>query len=96
MSKQRTKSEMYPLIASWESSTQDRKEFCDSQELTLATFCYWRTKYLKSQQSPDELFTELQPAIMEKIEIIYPSGVKVSVPKHSAPSMIKALIVLDV
>ncbi len=91
MSKQRTKSEMYPLIASWESSTQDRKEFCDSHQLTLATFSYWRTKYLKSQPSPGELFTELQPTITEKIEIIYPSGVKVSVPKHSAPS-----IVLDV
>ena len=72
MSKRRTEAEMFPLIASWESSTQGHKEFCESHSLTLSTFWYWRTKYLNSQRSPAELFTELQPEISGKIEITYP------------------------
>ena len=96
MSRRRTEAEMFPLMASWESSEQERKEFCDSHELTLATFSYWRTKYIKSQKCSGELFTELQPEISGKIEITYPNGVKVSLPKDGGLSTIKALIVLNV
>lgn len=87
---------MFPLMASWESSPQDRKEFCELHELTLATFSYWRTKYLKFQRSPAELFSELQPEISGKIEITYPNGVKVCLPNNGRLSTIKALLGLNV
>ena len=87
---------MFPLMASWESSTQGHKEFCELHSLTLSTFWYWRTKYLNSQRSSDELFTELQPEISDKIEITYPNGVKVSLPKDGGLPTIKALIGLHV
>lgn len=83
-------------MENWESSGEDRDQFCQQHELTLATFSYWRTRYRKSQKKPGELFTELQPEISNKIEVIYPNGVKVSLPQQSDPSMIKLLIGMHV
>ena len=74
----------------------DREQFCKEHDVTLATFSYWRTKYRKSQQPPVRLFSELQPEILDKIEITYPNGVKVSLPKDGGLSTIKALIGLHV
>lgn len=96
MSKRRNKTEMFPLIELWESTTQDREQFCQSHEVSLATFSYWRTKYRKSQKPSTELFSELQPEISSKIEVVYPNGVKVSLPPQCDPAMLKLLIGMHV
>ena len=92
MSKQKTQEEMFPLIESWESSTKNQEQFCRSHHVRLSTFTYWRSKYRKSQNPSCDIFTELRPEFSTNIEVIFPNGVKVCLPKDSGLSTIQALI----
>ncbi len=87
--------EMFSLIGQWEESDEDRATFCKKRGLTVATFSYWRTKYLKSQKSnTPQGFVELKPLSRMPVEIVYPNGVIIRLPSSSSASDLKALIQL--
>ena len=91
----RKEKDMFDLISRWENSDEDRTTFCNAHGVTLFTFSYWRTKYLKSQGTPTASgFFELKPAIPKCLEIVYPNGVVVRLPHTSSLSELKALIQL--
>ena len=53
---------MFELMRQWEESDDDRILFCKANELALATFSYWSTKYRKPHfASPPQGFVELKP-----------------------------------
>jgi len=90
------KSEMFALIAEWESSGLDRSSFCELHDIKVSKFSYWRTCYKKSQSSSSNTanFIKLQPSLGSPIEIIYPNGVKVVLPSGNDTATISALIQL--
>ncbi|HAQ70048.1 MAG TPA: hypothetical protein DCR48_03640 [Flavobacteriales bacterium] len=93
MSKQKTETEMFPLVADWESSKENQELFCKNNGISISVFSYWRSKYRKRQRnSAADLFTALEPESTSSIELTYPNGVKISLPKYSELSMIQALI----
>jgi hypothetical protein len=59
--KQRREPEMFVLVAEYESSGLTRQDFCEQHNLKLATFTYWRTKYLASKNEPATGFVSLVP-----------------------------------
>ena len=95
MRKQKRESDMFPLVAAWEASTENQDQFCKSNGINISIFSYWRSKYRKSQQNSSvELFTELQAEKNGFMEVIYPNGVKISLPQNSELSTIQSLISL--
>ena len=95
MSARRNEEEMFSLIRQWEEGDDNRATFCQEHDLTLATFSYWRTKYLKSQKSnTPKGFIELKPISRLPVEIVYPNGVIIRLPQSSTTSEQKALIQL--
>ena len=85
--------EMFCLIRRWEESGKDRATFCKEVGVTVATFGYWRTKYLKALRSDiSGEFVELKPLSPMPIEIVYPNGVILRLPQSSSTSELKALI----
>ena len=81
---------MFPLIAEWESSHHTRESFCQTKGLSLATFGYWRTRYLSARAEPAG-FTEIKPEVSAHISITYPNGVRIEVPSSSM-AIIGALV----
>lgn len=93
MSIRRKEEEMFSLIRQWEESKKGRATFCSEYGLTVATFSYWRTKYLRALKSDTSgEFVELKPLTPIPIEIIYPNGVIIRLPQSSSSSDLKALI----
>jgi hypothetical protein len=75
------------MIASWESSGQDKTGYCESHEINVHTFNYWLQKYkLDSGEEPRKpggvKFVELAvqrapgPGSMPVLELCYPNGVR--------------------
>lgn len=84
---------MFPVIAEWASSNETQLEFCQSRGLSPSTFSYWRKKYLEEHTQENPCFTEVLPEVGSKIEICYPNGVKVNLPKEgSSITTIQALV----
>jgi len=86
---------MFALISQWESGNENRETFCNRHRITVATFSYWRTKYLKEKnQAPTPQFIELQPQVTNTLEIIYPNGVIVKLAQNSPVSDLQTMIQL--
>lgn len=92
----RTEVTMFPVIEAWESSPLSREAFCRQHNLTKGTFGYWRSKYLKSIQQPDPLFSEIEPNFPTNLELTYPNGVKLTLPSNTCLSLVKSLIAIHV
>lgn len=95
---------MFRLIELWEQSGQRQSDFCTSQGISLASFGYWRTKWLASSQS--EAVSEVSAPLFIPLpkqditapspyEIIYPNGVRLSLPSLDL-SILAQLLKLDV
>ena len=84
---------MSALIGEWESSGLSQKEFCQQHNLKMATFAYWRKKCKTHQETVTSFsgFQEVLPPIAGFVEIRYPNGVVVCLPRADADSL-KALI----
>ena len=93
MSQCKKDEEMFCLIRQWEESGKDQATFCKEIGVTVSTFGYWRTKYLRALKSgrPGG-FVEIKPSSSMSIEIVYPNGVILRLPQSSSTSELKALI----
>lgn len=70
--RRRTSSEMYALMSAYEESGQSRQAFCETHDLKLATFGYWRTRYLREKKEGSG-FVSLIPTCLsgDRIELNY-------------------------
>ena len=86
-------SNMLSLVGQWDREKETRHSFCQRHNITIHSFGYWRTKYLK-QQKPSGSFTELPAASIQtnQLEIHYPNGIRVLVPSGSDIGMVAHLI----
>lgn len=102
--------QMFRLIELWEQSGQRQSDFCTSQGISLASFGYWRTKWLASGQSEavsevraplfipvpkQDITMEAPSPTVPTYEIIYPNGVRLSLPTLDL-SILVQLLTLDV
>ena len=85
---------MFALCQEWECSGKRRDAFCKEYGITVATFSYWRTKYLAGQKDHHDGFVAITTGLSSAMEIRYPNGVILKVPEQMSLSQIKALISL--
>lgn len=85
--------EMFSLIAEFEDSPFNGREFCKSKNLARSIFYYWKKK--KAQQSANTGFVEVRPkpSINKALEIIYPNGIRIKL-EASDMALITKLIKL--
>jgi len=86
---------MLRLVGQWDREKESRHSFCQRHNITIHSFGYWRTKYLK-QQKPSGSFTQLPAATTQtnQLEIHFPNGIRVLVPSGSDMAMVAHLISL--
>lgn len=90
---------MFALCREWEDSGKKREDFCRAHDISLARFGYWRTQYLSecrpaAEKTSGDDFVPLTAGFSSEMEIQYPNGVMLKVPKHISLSDLKALICL--
>lgn len=90
----KTEEEMFDLIDQWEASKLTQSAFCESHELSMSTFTYWRGKYLDSKNDETSDFVKLEPEWSSSLEVVYPNGVKVRLPERTSLSEVRILIQL--
>jgi transposase-like protein len=74
--KKRTSEEMFPVVEAYLESGKTQKAFCLAENIPLAVFAYWLSKYRRSR---DTSFVEIAPPRGEEsalLEVLYPSGVR--------------------
>lgn len=87
--------EMYPLVLAWKKSGETQSKFCERKGLSPSVLSYWYKRYKADEQpSISSAFTEIRPEAATPIEIQYPNGVKINLPKNSSLSIIRSLIEL--
>ena len=87
--------EMFAHIKAWEESGQRRDGFCKSRGLSLHSFGYWRTRYLREQGKSRSSFIRIAPDFQTPLEIHYANGTYLKVPAVSPMSLVKSLVGLQ-
>lgn len=72
------RAQMLSLVEQWRNSGQSQKEFCQFQGIKLSTLAHWIRISKEARVSSG--FVEVFPTgkAIQKIEVIYPNGVKVN------------------
>jgi hypothetical protein len=93
-----TEHEMRGVYSDWQGSGLSKKVYCQSKELAISTFHYWAKKFRSEGTTSERGFVELdlsQPQevpLVPKVEIEYPSGVKLRFYREVEVNWLKTLI----
>lgn len=94
---------MFELVAQWHKSDQSKVAFCQQKKINIHTFTYWVQKYKTQGQQKHKVnntqkFIPLQvaPARPTAVELVYPNGVRLCVPKNVDLTYLKALIKIEI
>lgn len=88
-SEQLKQPEWFKHIQQWENSGKNQALYCQENNLSLASFSYWRTCYLKKQKpiTPKKVaafipikLTEVNPVASEMLQADFSSGLKLRIP----------------
>ena len=90
---------MFELIEEWKQSGESQTVFCKNKHLSFHIFYYWLRRY-KDQLRPATTGKAFIPVTIpvngkasgNGIEINYPNGVRIVLPKNSDLSMVRAFI----
>jgi len=105
--RQSKKSAMYKLVKDWQSSGQKKSDFCISASINIHTFTYWHQKYKKESiaddlpnQEPNFLpFKVVKDSVISSaktIDLHYPNGIRLSLPKSVEVNYIAQLLQISV
>lgn len=90
-------------IKEWEKSNTSQREFCQTRNINLGTFSYWRTQYLKQQGvtkvAPTKKSIGLIPITLtpsppttDVIQVRHPSGFSLAFPLTMSISDVVTLL----
>jgi len=94
MKPNKLREEMFALCREWEASGKNREDFCREHGINLGRFAYWRSQYLSKEKATGDDFVSVTPGVASEMEIQYPNGVKLKVPKDIPVSELKTLVCL--
>lgn len=66
----KTEADMFPLISEWEESKATQAAFCESHNISMSTFTYWRGKYLETKNHESFDFVKLEPEWSTSLEVV--------------------------
>lgn len=70
--------EMYAHVERCATGTQSQRSYCQDHGINLATFSFWRRRYLKNRSVVPEFITiasgQYGAPPVGRIEIVYPDG----------------------
>lgn len=92
MKSRQKREQMFTHIKDWELSGQKRVEFCRSRGITLHSFGYWRTRYLRDKNPINAKFIPIKPELPSSVEIHYPNGAYIKLAGDSPLTLLKTLI----
>lgn len=96
-----TISEAADLMEQWQSSGLCVKQFCIQSGINKATFYYWRQRLKEDELASSTTFLPINFAqpdrgkkiqATEKLEFIYPNGVRLSLSSNCDLNLIRQLI----
>jgi len=91
------KQEMYDLIARWQLSGQNQKEFCRQENVSHHTFKYYTTQRNKEIKK-DHSVSKFVPVTVSTakpskgFKISYPNGVSIAVDETISSDLLRTLI----
>ena len=102
MKGRRTLEEAAAMIVRRQSSGLTVLAFCEEENMHVATYYYWqqRLRLKENEQTPMLVPISIEKAGQqlesnrESLELTYPNGVRISVPRHSELNLIRELILI--
>jgi len=86
------KEHMRKLVALWEASELNQRDFARQYEISVDCFKYWLYKLRREDKTPKDFIRLDTVGAHQGINLRYPNGVELSVPANTPASVLIELI----
>jgi hypothetical protein len=102
MKGRKTLAEAAAMVERRQSSGLTVHSFCEAEKINVANYYYWHQRLRVKEREETSILVPISiekprqdsESNKESLELIYPNGVRISVPRHSEMNLIRELILI--
>ena len=79
-------------IDGWHQSKQSQREYCKQQDLSFASFGYWRTRFNRKTETLSKFISVNVPSVSASVNVFLPVGLRLEIPAHALADLLPAIV----
>jgi len=79
-------------IEGWRQSKLSQKAYCTQQDLSFASFGYWRTRLNHKTETRSKFIPVTLPKPSTLVNVFLPAGVRLEIPVHALPELLPVIV----
>jgi hypothetical protein len=79
-------------IGAWSQSKLSQKAYCTQQDLSFASFGYWRTRFNRKTEAPAKFIPINVPSVSTSVAVFLPAGLRLEFPTHALAELLPVIV----
>jgi len=79
-------------IDGWRQSKLSQKTYCTQQDLSFASFGYWRTRLNRKTEAPAKFIPVNVPNVSTSVAVFLPVGLRLEFPVHALAEALPVIV----
>lgn len=79
-------------IEGWRQSKLSQKAYCTQQDLSFASFGYWRTRLNQKTAARGKFISVNVPSVSASVNVFLPVGVRLEFPAHALAEVLPVIV----
>ena len=79
-------------IDGWHQSKQSKKEYCKQQNLSFASFGYWRTRLNRKTETRSKFISVSVPSVSASVNVFLPIGLRLELPAYALAGLLPVIV----
>ena len=76
----------------WCQGKQSQKEYCKQQDLSFASFGYWRTRLNRQTETRSKFISVNVPNVSASVNVFLPIGLRLELPAHALAELLPVIV----
>ncbi|MBN4079278.1 hypothetical protein JYT26_01420 [Beggiatoa alba] len=79
-------------IECWSQSKLSQKAYCLQQDLSFASFGYWRTRLNRKTKTRNKFISVNVPRVSASVNVFLPVGLRLEIPAHALAELLPVIV----
>jgi len=79
-------------IEGWRQSKLSQKVYCTQQDISFASFGYWRTRLNRKTETRSKFISVNVPSVSTSVNVFLPIGLRLELPAHALAELLPVIV----
>jgi len=79
-------------IEGWSQSKLSQKAYCTQQDISFASFGYWRTQLNRKTETRSKFISVNVPSVSASVNVFLPIGLRLELPAHALAELLPVIV----